>query len=148
MSFLTSLASFLGIEVEELTQRLQQNAVTWAVIGLFAVICLAFLLVAAHLGLAIWVGPIWSALIIAGIALVIAAILFVVYRMNEGAARKRELERRRTAEANALMTGAAVTALPVLLKSPLVRNVGIPVGAALAALYFANRLDTGDDGKK
>jgi hypothetical protein len=148
MSLLTSLASFLGIEVEELTERIRQNAVLWAVIGVFAAICLAFLLVAAHLGLSLWVGPIWSALIIAGVALVFAAILFIIYRVNEGTAHRRALERRRTAEANALMTGAAVTALPVLLKSPLVRNVGVPIGAALVALYFANRLDTGEPDKK
>jgi hypothetical protein len=148
MNVLTSLASLLGIEVEELTERIKQNAGLWGVIGVFAVICLAFLLVAAHLGLTLWVGPIWSALIIAGVALVIAAIFFIVYRVNEGTAHRRALERRRSAEANALMTGAAVTALPVLLKSPLVRNVGIPLGAALAALYFANRLDTGDPDDK
>lgn len=148
MNFLNSLASLLGIEVEEIRQRIQQNAVTWSVIGLFAVICLAFLLVAAHLGLAIWVGPIWSALIIAGAAFVVAGILFLVYRSNEQTAQRRAMERRRTAEANALMTGAAVSALPVLMKSPLVRNIGIPVGAALVALYFANRMDTGEDGKK
>ena len=148
MNFLTSLASLLGIEVEELTERIRQNAVLWSVIGVLAMIMLAFLLVAAHLGLALWVGPIWSALIIAGVALLFAAILFVVYRINEGTAHRRSMERRRTAEANALMTGAAVTALPVLLKSPLVRNVGIPIGAALAALYFANRLDAGEPDKK
>lgn len=148
MNFLNSLASLLGIEVEELRQRIQQNAVTWSVMGLFAVICLAFLLVAAHLGIAIWVGPIWSALIIAGAAFVVAGILYLIYRGNEQAAQRRATERRRTAEANALMTGAAVTALPVLLKSPLLRNVGIPLGAALVALFLANRMDTGEDGKK
>ena len=72
-------------------------------------------------------GPIWSPLIIAGGALVIAIILFVALQIQEAALKRRAEERRREAESTALIASAAIKALPELLASPAVRDVGLPV---------------------
>ena len=145
MNLLLPLASILGIEVGDLVERVRKNAVLWSVIALFGLIGLGFLLLGAYLGLGVWVGPIWSALILGTLSLMVAAIVYAAAGAAEHSARQREVERRRSAETTALVTTAAVTALPMLLKSPLMRSVGIPVGAALAALYLASRLDGKSD---
>lgn len=147
MQLLATLASILGIEVNELIDRFRRNAVAWSVIGLFGMITLAFLLVAAHTALAGWIGPIWAPLLIAGVALLVAVVIFVVIRIMEGIAAREEAQRRRAAETTALATTAAMTALPMMLKSPLVRNVGLPLGGALAALYFLSRSGKSSDNK-
>jgi large-conductance mechanosensitive channel len=139
MHLLLPLASILGIEVDVLIDRFRKKAVAWSVIGLFALIGLAFLLVAAHLALSDWVGPFWAALIMAGTALVIAAVIFLVIRVIEDIASRREAQRRHSAETTALMTTAAVAALPIVMKSPLMRTIGLPLGGALAALYFLSK---------
>ena len=51
----------------------------------------------------------------------------------------REAQRRHSAEKTALVTTAAITAVPMLLKSPIMKNIGIPVGGALAALYLLSK---------
>ena len=145
MQLLTALASILGIEVTVLIDRLRKNAVAWAAIGGFGLIALTFLLVAAHTALVDQVGPLWAPLIIAGAALLVALVIFIVMRVREGMARREQAQRRRATETTALATTAAITALPMLLKSPLVRNIGLPLGGALAVLYFLSRADRADD---
>lgn len=147
MQLLVALASILGIEVNQLLDRLRKDAAAWATIGLFAVIALAFLLVAAHTALVGWIGPIWAPLLIAGVALVIALIIYTVIRISDGIAARQAAERRHAAETTAVATTAAMAALPALLKSPLVRNIGLPLGGALAAMYFLSR-SNGRDGDK
>lgn len=139
MHLLLPLASILGIEADVLIDRFRKKAVAWSIVGLFMLVALAFLLVAAHLALSEWVGPLWSALVIAGTALVIAAIIFAVIRIVDDIAARREAQRRHSAETTALVTTAAVTALPMMMKSPLMRNVGLPLGGVLAALYFLSK---------
>ena len=50
-----------------------------------------------------------------------------------------EAERRRNTETTALVTSAAISALPILFRSGLMKKVGIPVGSALAAVYLLTR---------
>ena len=143
MGLLPILASVLGIEIEGLVARLKENAVAVAAIALFVLIAISFLLVAAYTGLALWVGPIWSPLIIAGAALVIALILFVALKIQSRAVARRAAERRQKDEATALVAGAALSALPELLKSPLLRNVGIPLALYAAVLLFSGNRSAG-----
>ena len=138
MGLLPILASVLGIEVEGLVARLKENAVAIAAIALFVLIAISFLLVAAYTALTFWVGPIWSPLIIAGAALVIALILLVALKIQGRAVARRAAARRQKDEATALVAGAALSALPELLKSPLLRNVGIPLALYAAALIFSS----------
>jgi uncharacterized protein YacL len=127
MGILSLLGSLLGVEVETLVQRIRESAVAFAAIGVFVLICVAFLLVALYTALVQWVGPIWSPLIIAGAALVIAIILFVALQIHEAALKRRAEQRRREAESTALIASAAIKALPELLASPAIRDVGLPV---------------------
>ena len=83
-------------------------------------------------------GPIIAALIIAGGALVLALAVYLGTQIGEGARRRRIAERRRSSETGAFVTTAALTALPVILKSPTLRTVGIPL-AALAAFMLLGR---------
>ncbi len=120
-------------------ERMQRNAMVWSAIALFLVIALVFLLVAAHTGLTYWVGPVWAPLIIAGAALIVAAIVYIVARIAHDIAHRREAQRREAAESTALITTAAITALPMLLNSPLMKTIGLPLGGALAAAFFLSR---------
>lgn len=139
MHLLLPLASILGIEVDELIENFRKNAIAWGAIGLFGLVGLAFLLVAAHTALVAWIGPIWAPLAIAGFSLLVALVIYVVIRIIDDIASRREAQRRHAAETTALVTTAAMTALPMVMKSPLMKSVGLPLGGALAALYFLSK---------
>jgi hypothetical protein len=136
---LLPLASILGIEVDDLIARLRQNTLAWSAVALSALIGVVFLLVALHNAVSDWLGPIWGPLAIAGAALLVALAIYLGMRIAAGIAARRDAQRRHSAERTALVTTAAITAVPMLLKSPLMRSVGIPVGGLLAAAYFLTR---------
>lgn len=136
MGLLGSLASLFGIETEALLQRLKESAVAVAAIGLFILIGITFLLVAAYTALIWWVGPLWSPLIIAAAALVIALILYIALRIQAAAQKRRREERARETETTALVAGAALSALPELFHSSLIRNIGLPLALYAAFLLF------------
>ena len=139
MHLLLSLASFLGIEVESLTARLKRNAVALVAIGGFALIGVIFLLVTLQTAMVGWLGPVWGPLVIAGGALLIALGIFTGLQITRSIAARQSTERRQSAEKTALVTTAALTAVPMLLRSPLMKSIGIPVGGALAALYLLSK---------
>lgn len=143
LALLAPLASLLGMDLEALRERIQRQAVVYGIVGVLALICFSFLLVAANSALTQWVGPIVAPLIIAGTALVIALVVYLVGRMQEAAAARREAEERHSAETMALITSAAITAAPLILKSSLLREVGIPAGGALLAAYLLMRRNRG-----
>ena len=139
MHLLLPLASILGIEVEDLLERFKQNAIAWSAIAFFALVGVVFLLVTLYTGMVDWLGPIWGPLAIAGGALLVALGIYVGVRVAANVVAIREAQRRHSAEKTALVTTAAITAVPMLLKSPLMRTIGIPVGGALAALYLLSK---------
>lgn len=139
MHLLLSLASFLGIEVESLTARLKRNAVALVAIGGFALIGVIFLLVTLQTAMVGWLGPVWGPLTIAGGALLIALGIFTGLQIIRSIAARHNTERRHSAEKTALVTTAALTAVPMLLRSPMMKSIGIPVGGALAALYLLSK---------
>ena len=143
MGLLAPLASLLGIEVDVLMTRLKESAVAFAAIGLFLVIALAFLLVALYTALSSWLGPMWAPLAIAGGALIIALVLYLALRMQIAAQKRRDEERR--SETTALIASAALAALPELLKSPFMRNVGIPLGLYVGFLVMSRSRKSTDD---
>lgn len=136
------LASLLGFEAEALKERLQRQAIVFALVGVFAMIAVAFLLVAINSALTLSFGPVVAPLLLAAGALFIAAVIFLVGYMRDSAETRRETEKKRSAESTALITTAALTALPFLLQSPLLKRVGIPLGGALAAAFFLSRSKT------
>lgn len=139
LSLLYPIASLLGIEVGELVERAKKNGILWGAIALCSAVAFVFLLVAAYTATLMWLGPIWAPLFLAGISTLIALAIYAVSRVTAEIAHRREVERRRAAETTALVTTAAVTALPMLLRSPLMKQVGIPLGGALAALFVLSK---------
>jgi hypothetical protein len=139
MHLLVPLAALLGIEVEEITDRIKALAIANAAIGLFGLLTLVFLLVAGFLWLSTEVGGIYASLIFAGIFLVIMLGTMLGLNIAENNRKRRVAEKRRSSETSAFVTTAALTALPVLLKSPLVRNVGLPLAAVVAAAMFIGK---------
>lgn len=139
MGMLPALASLVGIEVDELLARLRANAVAAAAIAAFVGTAVVFLLIAAYTALTGYVGPIWSPLIIAGAALLIALILFIALKIQNRAIARREAERRHQSETTALVAAAALASLPELLKLPIVRTVGIPLAVYAGFLLFSGR---------
>jgi hypothetical protein len=147
MGWLTTLASLVGLEVEELVARLRRNAVAWSMVGGLCVIALVFLLIALHAGLTKVLGPIWAPAAIAGGALLIALFIYGALRLTDAAAARREAERRKAAERTALATSAILTALPMAMRLGVVRKLGLPLGGALAAylIFRSGRSEEPED---
>jgi uncharacterized integral membrane protein len=143
MNLLYPLASLLGIEAGEIVERIKKNGILWGAIALFGVIALIFALVGANAALTLWAGPIWAPLILAAAAAVTALIIYMVSTVTAEVAHRREVDRRRSAEKTALVTTAALTAIPLLMKSPLMKTVGLPLGGALAALFLLSKSGSG-----
>jgi membrane protein implicated in regulation of membrane protease activity len=148
MQFLLPLASILGIEVDELMDRLKKNAIAWSAVALFGIIGLAFILVAIGNAAVLAWGPVVGPLIVGAGAIIIAVVIWGVMAVLDSMAKRRAVERRHSQEKTALVTTAALTALPIVLQSPLMRKVGIPVGGALAAAFLlskSSRHKSGDE---
>jgi hypothetical protein len=139
MGFLLPLASLLGIEVDELMDRVKKNAIAWSAVALFGLIGLAFILVAIANATTLAWGPVVGPLVVALGAIIIAVGIWATMAIIEGIAKRKALERRHAQEKTALVTTAALTALPLVLQSPLMRKVGIPIGGALAAAFLLSK---------
>ncbi len=84
------LASSIGLafalsELKQRIRRLVTQGVLGAIGGVILLIGLVFLLVAAHLGLSLYVPPFASAAIIGGVLILVALIFFLVARSKGGA---------------------------------------------------------------
>lgn len=143
MNYLTPLASLLGLEIESVTERVRNTLILNAVMAVLGVAALGFLVAAGFMALADQVGGIYAALIIAAIFLVLALVVYIVARIGENRRRRELAAKRRSTETSAFVTTAALTALPVLLQSPMVRAVGLPA-AVVAAFVLARRADKSD----
>ena len=139
LALLAPLASLLGIELEALRERFQRQAVFYSAVGLFLAIGAIFLLVALNAGLTQSFGPVVAPLLIAGGALLVALAMYLVSLVANTIKGQQEAERKRRAETTALVTTAAISAVPILFKSGLMKKLGIPVGGALAAAYLLTR---------
>jgi hypothetical protein len=139
MNMLVPLAALLGIELEALTGRVRQAAIAYAVLGFFGLIAFGFLLLAAYLGLTDWLGAIPAALILGGVALVLAFATLIAIQVSTARREREQAEKRRAAEASAFVTTATVTALPALWKSAALRNLALPAAAAAATFLLSRR---------
>lgn len=144
MPVLAPLAALLGIEVEAITERVRNTIIVNAVMLVLALAGIGFLVAAGFLALADLYGGIVAALICAAVFLLLALAVFAGTRIGESRHRRDVAERRRSSETGAFVTTAALTALPVLLKSPLVRRVGLPA-AAIAAFLLARGGTQGEE---
>ncbi|HWA18820.1 MAG TPA: hypothetical protein VG757_07460 [Devosia sp.] len=139
LALIAPLASLLGIEVGALVERYRREAIVWGIVGGFLGIGAVFLLVAANAALSFSFGPVVAPLLLAGAAILIALAVYLGARIRANASARAEAERKRGAETTALVTSAAITAVPILVKSPLFKKVGLPLGGALAAAYLLSK---------
>ena len=135
MNLLGPLAGLLGIEIETITERVRNAVILNAAMIGFAVIGAIFLIVAGFLAVAQQLGGIYAALIFGGGFLALALAVYFGAQIGKGRRKRYVAEKRRSSETGAFVTTAALTALPVLLKSPILRNFGIPA-AAVAAFFL------------
>ena len=133
LSVLGPLLSLLGLETGAITAKIRRQAIAWGLIGLLALAFVVLMLDAANSALSQLYGPVVAPLILALAAAVMALVVYLVARVQDGIAAKREAERRRRAETSATITSAVLNGVPILLQSRLMRQVGIPLGAAVAA---------------
>lgn len=140
MNLLVPLAGLLGIEIEAITDRVKNLIIVNTVIGVFGVIGVVFLLIAGFLALSDLYGGIYAALILGGGFVLLAIAVFLGAKIGAGNRHRKAVERKKTNDTNAFLTTAALTALPVLLRSPTVRAFGIPA-AAVAAFFLARKAD-------
>ena len=143
LGLLMPLAGLLGLEVEGLSQRVKGLAIVYALILVCVVIGLGFLIAAGYIAFSDLVGPLTATLILAGSFLAVALLVYIGLAISESNRRKRLAERRRSSDAGAFLTTAALTALPLLTRSPMLVKLGIPA-AALAALVLLRDKDTPD----
>lgn len=141
MGFIAPLASLLGLEVEGLAARAKSTALVYGLVALFGLVAAGFLLAAGFMALADVVGPIYSALIFAGVFLLLALAVYLGSLIGRSRRQRELAEKRRATETGTLLTTAAITALPMLVRMPIMR-VGLPI-AAIAA--FALLRDKGED---
>lgn len=139
MGLFAPLAALLGLEASSLMARAKAAAILYTLMGLSLLAALGFLVAAGFMALSDILSPIIAALVCAGLFLLLA---FAVYLGSLIGRQKRErevVEKRRSSETGAFLTTAAVTALPMLLKSPMLLRLGIP--AAIAALFVLRPKD-------
>ena len=145
MNLLGPLAALLGIEIESITERVRNAIILNAAMIVFGLIGAIFLIVAGFLGIAEQLGGIYAALIVGGGFLALALAVYLGSLIGRGRTKRTIVEKRRSNETSAFVTTAAITALPVLLKSPLVRRFGLPAAALAAFLLVRGGSDKSDD---
>lgn len=145
MNFMVPLASLLGLEVDHIADRIKHAVVVNAFIIVFGLMGAGFLIAAGFMALAQIVGSIYAALIFAGTFLLLALAVYAGMRIGEGRRKREIVEKRRSSETNALLTTAALSALPMVLRSPLLRTIGLPVAAVAAFLLIRSSSDSDPD---
>lgn len=130
---LTSLATG---EVQDRVQGLKRSMALYAIIAFLAFVTIVFLLVAAYTALMTAFGPIYAALILAGIAFVVCLFFVVALKIAQARQRRRARERRRAN--TSLYTTAGLTLAPLLFRSKALMAIGLPA-AGLAAFLFLRR---------
>lgn len=139
LAVLAPLLSLLGVEAASITASVKRQAIVWGLMGAFGIVGIAFILVAINSALTLAVGPVIAPLIIAAAALFIAVVVFLVSQLQDTIAARREAERKRSAEVTALVTTAVITAVPLILRSSLFKEIGLPAGAALASALMLGK---------
>jgi hypothetical protein len=145
MGFLAPLAALLGLEVGSVVSRAKSSAVLYGLLGLFTLLGLFFLVAAGFMALADYLTPIIAALIFAGAFLLIALALYLGTLISRRRREREAAEKRRSSETGAFLTTAAITALPMLARSPMLLRLGLPA-AAIAAFTLLRGNDKPNGG--
>lgn len=124
--FTPLITGLIGTEVSVMAARAKRNAILYAIIICAALIGVIFLLVAAYHALSFSVGPVHAGLLLAAAFFAVAIVAFIINRILESAQKRRQELRRAQIDSNALLTAAALTAVPTVLKRPLLA-VALPI---------------------
>lgn len=133
LALLGPLGALMGLEAASIKDRLKRQALLWGILGGLGLIAVGFVLVAINNALTFVVGPIVAPLIIAGAALLVGLVVYGVFHFRATVEAHNDAEKARRAEVTALITTAAITAIPLIL--PTLKRVGVPAGGAAAAIY-------------
>jgi hypothetical protein len=133
LALLGPLGALLGLEAASIKDKFKRQAILWGTLGVLGLIAAIFVLVAINTALTYAVGPIVAPLIIAGAALLVGIVVFLVFHFRETVEAHNDAEKKRRAEVTALITTAAITAIPLIL--PTLKKVGVPAGGVAAAAY-------------
>ena len=137
------VAAFASGETAHAMKRVRSAAIAYVAAGVAAVCGAGFLVGAGYIWVEYRYGGLKAALFFGAGFLVLAVVILVVHRLVAGA-RARRIARRRSTDLATLGIAAALTTVPVLLRS---KGVIIAPLAALAAyaIYRENRRpDPGD----
>ncbi|WP_152601197.1 hypothetical protein [Rhizobium sp. YS-1r] len=122
------LASLVAMDVAAFARRLKRNAILYA----FMLVFLLTAYVLAVAALAVYLGQMWglpmALLAVAGGALVLAFIVLLWVMMENRAEEKRKREAAAASSNKALMVTAAISALPLVMKSRPLLLVGVAAG--------------------
>lgn len=110
----TLIASIVSGETADIVGRTKRAAIAYAIAGLMVLFAVMFGLIALYAWVAGHWGPIPAALALAG-AFIVLAILIIVIHGSAAKRQAREASKRRSVDAKAIATTAAVAALPALL---------------------------------
>lgn len=122
---LTSLAAG---EVGLAVSRAKRSAIFMMLIAILAAIGVIFLLVAAYIAIAAHYGEIYSALMLAGGAFGLAILAYIIMKISEAVARKRQRDRAKI-DTSTLLAIAALAAAPAVLRSKTLLMLTVPVVA-------------------
>jgi len=127
------LASLVATDVSALVQRTKRNAILYVFALLFVLTAYVALVAAGSIYLAgIW-GPVVALLAVAGGTLLLALLMYLAVVIGNSAQKKRKREAAATSGGKALMATAALSALPLLMKSKPLMLVGAVIGVGLLA---------------
>lgn len=139
MNALAPLASLLGIEVEHAVARARATAIVTGLIVVLLIAAFAFLTVAGYLALADLFNPPVAALMLSGLLLVLALAVYAGALIGRGQQERTRQEKRRAGETGAFLTSAAITALPLIARSPAILRLGVPAAAIAAVALLRGR---------
>ncbi|KKB07313.1 hypothetical protein [Devosia chinhatensis] len=141
MGLIAPLAALFGLELENVAARVRAAAIIYGLIALFLLTAAIFLTVAGYLALADLFSPFIAALVMCGTFLLLALAVYAGAAIAHGNQRRKAIQRRRSSESGAFVTTAALTALPMLLRSPLVVKLGLPAAAIAAVALLRESRD-------
>jgi hypothetical protein len=145
MGVLAPLAALLGIEAESLVERTRASIIAYSLMALFALVAIGFLVAAGYMALASVTSPLIAALCFAGGFLVLALAVYLGTLIGHSRRRRELATRRKSSETSAFLTTAALTALPVIAKSPAVVKFGLPAIALAAFAILRDRSEASED---
>lgn len=142
----TLITGLISGEALAALQRAKRKAVAYAIAGVLALFGLVFLLVAAYIAAARWLGPMEAALAFAGAFFVVAVLVLAISRLGaERVVRKNTRVRNRELSRIAVTTGLAL--LPTLMRGRVGKAALIaPAVAALVyGIYRENTRPSADE---